>query len=164
MKSPKAGIDNFNNFCYEEYPQLTLYLMLETGNMKVDNKKSMKINLNNTKKQGIARIFIYQEKKKYIGVNLDFYLVEECDTKERVRETIINSSIDYLRTVIKNELSDNLLNRHAPEKYWEMYRKYNELLSVKPVIQSPDYQIIKNSSSINVSLNELLQLRDSIPV
>lgn len=79
--------------------------------------------MKNTKKQGQFTLFVYQEKPSYfVGVNLDFDLIQEGKTAPETMERIKEASLGYLETVIKKNLSDNLLNRPAPKEYWEKYR------------------------------------------
>jgi predicted RNase H-like HicB family nuclease len=49
---------------------------------------------------------------------LTFDLLEEGETLEEVRYAIIEASKLHLETVIKNNLSEELLNRKAPKEYW----------------------------------------------
>ena len=87
--------------------------------MKMENK-----HMKNTKKQGKFTLFVYREKPNYyIGVNLDFDLIQEGKTAPETIEKIKEASLGYLETVIKKNLSDDLLNRPAPKEYWERYRK-----------------------------------------
>lgn len=81
--------------------------------------------MRNTKKQGQFTLFVYREKPNYcIGVNLDFDLIQEGKTAPETMERIREASLGYLKTVIKNNLSDDLLNRSAPKEYWGKYRKF----------------------------------------
>ena len=79
--------------------------------------------MRNTKQQGRFTLFVYQEKPNYyIGVNLDFDLIQEGRTAPEVMEKIKKTSLGYLETIIKKGLSDDLLNRPAPKEYWGKYR------------------------------------------
>ncbi|MFQ6049979.1 MAG: hypothetical protein ACE5J0_03025 [Candidatus Paceibacterales bacterium] len=79
--------------------------------------------MKNTKREGKFTLFVYQEKPNYyIGVNLDFDLIQEGKTAPETMERIKEASLGYLETVIKKNLSNNLLNRPAPEEYWKKYR------------------------------------------
>lgn len=75
----------------------------------------------NTKTRGTMRFLFLQEKKQFLGVCLDFNLVEEGRTFEEVKKHLFVASRLHLQTVIDKKLSDSLLNRHAHKKYWEMY-------------------------------------------
>lgn len=79
--------------------------------------------MKNTKKEGRFTLFVYQEKPNYyIGVNLDFDLIQEGETALETMIRIKGASLGYLETVIKNNLSDDLLNKPAPKEYWKKYR------------------------------------------
>ena len=80
----------------------------------------MKRNLDNNKKQGTARILIYSKKNKYIGVCLDFDIIEEAGNKEDAIKQINEATRGYIMNICKNNLDDKLLNRPAPEKYWKI--------------------------------------------
>ncbi len=85
----------------------------------------------NKKEYGIARILIYPEKDKYIGVCLDFDIIEEADNKKEVIKQIEEATRGYIKNICKNNLSDELLNRPAPEKYWKLYSEYNRFIKAK---------------------------------
>ena len=91
----------------------------------------MKKSLDNNKKQGIARILIYFKKDKYIGVCLDFDIIEEADSKEETIKQINEATRGYIINICKNKLDDKLLNRPAPEKYWKIYKEYNRFIATK---------------------------------
>lgn len=79
--------------------------------------------MKNTKKRGKFTLFVYQEKPNYyIGVNLDFDLIQEGKTALETMERIKEVSLGYLETIMKKNLSNELLNRPAPKEYWEKYR------------------------------------------
>ena len=91
----------------------------------------MKKILSNKKTQGLARILIYRSGKKYIGVCLDFDIVEEANTKEEAVSQIKEATRGYVINVLKNNLDDDLLNRPAAENYWRKYREYNRFIAAK---------------------------------
>lgn len=77
----------------------------------------------NTKDRGTMR-FLYLRLKgeaAFVGVCLDFNILEEGTDLERVKMNLRNASLLHLQTVQEKNLSDDLLNRHAPEKYWKLY-------------------------------------------
>ncbi len=81
--------------------------------------------MKNTKEQGKFTLFVYPEKPNYfIGVCLEFDLIEEGETVQETLKTIWEASDFYLETIIKKNWSDELLNELAPEEYWEKYRNY----------------------------------------
>ena len=91
----------------------------------------MKKNLGNKKEQGIARILVYPEKNKYIGVCLDFDIIEEAESKEEAINQIKEATRGYIINAWKNKLDDNLLNRRAAEKYWKLYEEYNRFIMAR---------------------------------
>lgn len=79
--------------------------------------------MKNTKKRGQFTLFVYKERPNYyIGVNLEFDLIQEGKTALETMKRIREASIGYLETIIKENLSNDLLNRPAPKEYWEKYR------------------------------------------
>lgn len=71
--------------------------------------------MKNTKKRGQFRMFVYREKPKYyIGVCLEFDLIQEGENAREVMQRIQEASLGYLKTVIKNNLDDDLLNKKRP--------------------------------------------------
>jgi len=81
--------------------------------------------MKNTKKKGRFTIFVYPETPKhFIGVNLTFDLVVEGNNSVEVLENIKKASLDYIETICKKKLDDDLLNRRAPEKYWDRLKKH----------------------------------------
>lgn len=79
------------------------------------------ITIKNTKEQGSFTVFAYPEKKKFVAVCLHFNIVEEAGSIEEALKSVEEASILHLEVVIKKNLSDDLLNRLAPKKYWNKY-------------------------------------------
>jgi len=84
-------------------------------------------NLTNTKEKGLIEFIVYPDKKekKYIGVCLTFDIVEEGNTEDEVKRSILEAAQLHLMAVIKNNLSEALLNRKAPQEYWDKYEELN---------------------------------------
>ena len=80
----------------------------------------------NTKRRGQVTIFSYKEGKKYVSVCLELDIVEEGDDMLELNRSMVEAVSGYLTTVCKKGLSEDALNRSAPERYW---KKYHELLS-----------------------------------
>ncbi len=78
---------------------------------------------NNTYKSGRARVFIYEDKGKYIAVCLEFGLIIGAKTLEKARECINDVTESYLSNILENKLSEKLLNKPAPKKYWKIYEE-----------------------------------------
>lgn len=83
--------------------------------------------IHNTKERGIISFLFFREKKNYIGICLSFNIIEEGSDFEMVKKHLITSTKLHLETVYEKNLSDDLLNRHADKKYWEIYWKAKKL-------------------------------------
>ncbi|KKR67837.1 MAG: hypothetical protein UU09_C0020G0006 [Microgenomates group bacterium GW2011_GWA2_40_6] len=84
----------------------------------------MTSSLYNTKKRGLLRFFLYREAKHYVGVCLDLDLVEFGDNLQELQKSICEAAQAHVDAVIKNNLSDDLLNKPAPIKYWKKLDEY----------------------------------------
>jgi len=83
----------------------------------------------NTKEKGFIEFFIYPEKNKLVGVCLTFDIVVEGENPNKIMKDLKDAAFLHLKVVVKNKLSDNLLNRYAPKEYWEKY--FSALESLK---------------------------------
>jgi len=75
----------------------------------------------NTKKSGTVEFLFYPEKGRFIGICLTFDIIEEGKDLSELRRNLEKATRLHLETVVKKGLSDDLLNRYAPEKYWNKY-------------------------------------------
>lgn len=75
----------------------------------------------NTKKVGNITIFTYKKGKKYLSICLELDIIKEGDKLQTLNQEMIEAVIGHVETVCKGNLSDDLLNRPAPEKYWQAY-------------------------------------------
>ncbi len=80
--------------------------------------------MKNTYRQGSVTFYIYPEGKKFVGVCLELDIVEEADNLKSVEENLLDAVKTHLGGVIKNRLSEDLLNRPAPNEYWEKFFSY----------------------------------------
>ena len=64
---------------------------------------------------------VYKEGDSYVGVCLTFDIVEEGSNPVAVMRSINEAARLHLEAVVKNDLPEELLNRYAPEEYWEKY-------------------------------------------
>lgn len=62
----------------------------------------------------------------------------------------------YVENIQKNGLSDELLNRYAPVKYWDMYDRYLKLLRSKNQHRINVSRTLRNTSSIAMPLSDFL--------
>ena len=75
----------------------------------------------NTKEKGLIEYLVYSEDDKFIGVCLTFDIVEEGNDPVQLMESIKEAAQLHLDIVIKENMSDELLNRFATEEYWDKY-------------------------------------------
>lgn len=78
---------------------------------------------NNTYNQGSMTFIVVKEKNNYVGVCLEFDLVTEDKNPKIVMEKIEDYARGWLKNVVKSKLSEELLNKPAPKKYWKIYEK-----------------------------------------
>ncbi|MDP3795097.1 MAG: hypothetical protein Q8R13_04175 [bacterium] len=83
----------------------------------------------NTKHKGFVEFFIYPEGKRFVGVCLTFDIVEEHKDPNKLRESLHRAALLHFKVVVENNLPDALLNRYAPQEYWEKYFAYLDALS-----------------------------------
>jgi len=105
------------------------------GNMKI--KRPL-----NTKKEGMVEILVYKEKNVFVGVCLTFDIVEEGNDALAVLKSIKEAVQLHLNTVIKNNMSDNLLNRYAPLEYWEKYFEATKKIQAASLKKSTNFAIV----------------------
>ena len=101
----------------------------------------------NTKERGTIEFVVYREENTYVGVCLSFDIVEEGADSVALMESIKEAAKLHLQAVRDNNLSDDLLNRYAPEEYWDKYLQVIETLkdtkaneSESNLVVSPYYQ------------------------
>lgn len=82
----------------------------------------------NTKKRGIVTVFNYKEGLKYISVCLELDIVKEGKVLEELIREMKEAVEGHIKTVCKENLSDDLLNRQAPKRYWKKYEEFVSFL------------------------------------
>ncbi len=112
----------------------------------------------NTKKSGTARIIIFKSKAIFKAVCLDFDIIEEAKNRDEVEKNIKEAVLGYIENVCKNNLDENLLNRHADKRYWNMYYKYLKLIgSEKSKKNSFAFNsLLNNASFFTMPIKELV--------
>ncbi|OGI64035.1 hypothetical protein A2914_02425 [Candidatus Nomurabacteria bacterium RIFCSPLOWO2_01_FULL_41_21] len=96
----------------------------------------------NTKKEGMVEILVYKEKNVFVGVCLTFDIVEEGSDPLVVLRSIKEAVQLHLDTVIKNNMSDDLLNRYAPLPYWKKYFEATKKMQVASLKKSTNFAIV----------------------
>lgn len=89
----------------------------------------------NTKEEGVIEFLVYKEGKSFVGVCLTFDIVEEGNDPKKLMESIQEAAMGHLEVVQKLKMADDLLNRYAPEEYWEKY--FAAISSTNEPILSP---------------------------
>lgn len=98
--------------------------ILSYAQKRMVGKMSKKLIFNNTHKSGRMTFFAFKEKDSFIGVCLEFDLVVKADSLKEAIEHIEDLASGWLENVMKNNLPEELLNKPAPNEYWEKYKKY----------------------------------------
>jgi len=92
----------------------------------------------NTKEKGIFYFLIFKEKDKdFAAVCLNLDIVEYGNNPEILLESIKEAAFSHLGAVRKNKLSDDNLNKVAPQKYWDVFISeagFLEELKTKPSV------------------------------
>ena len=100
-----------------------------------------KLTFNNTYESGSARVFVMKEDDSFVGVCLEFGLVIREDSLQKAQEVIKDLTEAHIENVLKNKLSEKLLNRSAPQKYWDIYEhiisQEEKLVKSKEVATNP---------------------------
>lgn len=108
----------------------------------------------NTKKEGCVEFLYFKEKNTYVGVCLTFDIIEEGKSLSKLKESLEEAAKLHLKVVIKKDLSNDLLNRYAPQKYWNLYFKHLRQLSKAEISRKKDnatsfeyspYSFLKNN-------------------
>lgn len=105
--------------------------------MKLDVRR---LRVKNTKHRGLLEFLVYPEKDKYVGVCLTLDIVEEGSDPNRLIESLREAARGHVLLVLKKNLSDDLLNRPAPDEYWAKYFEALEALgSRNKPLKNPPY-------------------------
>jgi len=98
---------------------------------------ALKSRVTNTKKSGIVRFVYLTNDKGCFGICLDFDIVEEGMSEAEVHKNLENAVQLHLETVREKNLSDDLLNRLAPQEYWDIYNDFHTKEALKRKEESP---------------------------
>ena len=92
-----------------------------------------KLRFNNTYESGRVTFIIFKDKKidKFIGVCLEFDLEVEAETTSEAQNMVQDYAQLWLENVRKNKLSEELLNKSAPEEYWNLEKELEEQRKLK---------------------------------
>src|SRR3989344_2204624 len=89
--------------------------------------------MNNEKSKGVLSYFLFYDsrEKEYVGICVELGMLRFGSDLNKLKEDLQNASKGYVETIIKNDLSENLLNQELPEEYKELYSKFIEFLNEK---------------------------------
>lgn len=81
--------------------------------------------MKNTVEKGTVTIFSYfdTQENTFIGVCLEFNIVLTGNHPFAVTHEVLEMAKSHIETVRDHNLPDELLNRHAPKKYWDLFDK-----------------------------------------
>ncbi len=85
-------------------------------------QQNKKLRFNNTYESGRVTFIIFKDKKidRFIGACLEFDLEAEAETSSEAQSKIQDYAKLWLENVRENKLSEELLNKSAPEEYWDL--------------------------------------------
>lgn len=90
----------------------------------------------NTKERGKFIFLVFKEKEVYVAVCLNLNIVEYGKNPDKLMKSIEEAAKGHLEVVRKKNLSDEFLNRFAPEKYWRKLGKLQLKTKTKPKIST----------------------------
>lgn len=95
--------------------------------------------MKNTKNTGILHFLIYKEllSKEYTGVCLELGLLEVSENPDYLKQSLIDAAKGYVHTIIKENLSDDLLNIPPTKEYKERYLKALQSLRIDIKTEKP---------------------------
>jgi hypothetical protein len=77
----------------------------------------------NTKKEGRLRFMIYPSGKEYVAACIDLGIIREGKNPIILMKRVEKVAMQYLTTVAKHNMSDDLLNQKLDKEYMDKYRE-----------------------------------------
>ena len=96
----------------------------------------------NTKEKGVMEFLVYKDKSAFVGVCLTFDIIEEGNNPVLLMRSIRESAELHLKTVRKNNMPNDLLNRYAPQEYWEKYFKVTDQIKTQSKKNTNNYPVV----------------------
>lgn len=81
-----------------------------------------KLVFNNTYSSGTYTLIALKDGKKFAGVCLEFDLITEGESINDAMEKITEYAEAWLENARKHRIPEEVLNRPAPKKYWDMFK------------------------------------------
>lgn len=104
--------------------------------------------MNNNKNSGNLNFIIYQdqETKEYCGLCIELGIYDSSDNLESLKKNLIDASKGYVHSVMKDKLSDELLQVAPTESHLDIYKK--SLTALQPMINSEQTGVYSNYLSV----------------
>lgn len=113
----------------------------------------------NTKEKGRFHYLIFHEDGGYVAVCLNLNILEYGKDPDKLRKSIEEAALSYLKTVRKKNLSDENLNVVPDKKYLELYKQANNADVLKP---KPRKRAISTEGNANTPyISTLLKIYSS---
>lgn len=93
----------------------------------------------NTLQKGSVRVMIYKEKDLWVGVALDFNIVETGDDPREVMIMLDEAIRGYVASAQKAKLRPNVLNQIADKEYQDLWDKVHTNKKIPSMIQMHSY-------------------------
>ena len=103
----------------------------------------------NTKDKGVVNFLIYRDSSdsQYTAVCLTFDIVEQGENIEELKKSIQEAAALHIESVLANGLSNNLLNRSAPQKYWK--KLYDAMTAYDKMLKRQEEVITYEEPSVS---------------
>jgi predicted RNase H-like HicB family nuclease len=103
----------------------------------------------NTKKSGRVEFVVYYDftDKHFVGVCLTFNIVMEGEDGAVLEQELRKAAELHIETVKAQKLSDDLLNRPAPKKYWDIYHESQKGKNTKGLHRNPNPTVLSTPYS-----------------
>lgn len=110
--------------------------------------KNQNLKFNNTYESGSLTFLFLQEKltKRFIAVCLEFDLEAEAESITEVQERIEDYAKLWLENIRENKLPEELLNKSAPQEYWDIANALEEERKSRK-------RIVRNFTSIGMPIS-----------
>lgn len=110
--------------------------------------KNQNLRFNNTYESGSLTFLFLQEKqtKRFKAVCLEFDLEADAESVAEAQEKIEDYAKLWLENVRENKLPEELLNKSAPQEYWDIANALEEERKSRK-------RIVKNFTSIGMPIS-----------
>lgn len=113
-------------------------------------KTKKTLRFNNTYRSGTVTFIIFKKGNKFTAVCLEFDLTAEGKTFKEAKELIEDYAQLWYQNAVKNKLPEEVLNRPAERKYWDMYEHILQEQQNR-IINERKKEVISNSNNLFVA-------------